>query len=116
MVVLATNFRENIDPAFMRRLEFVIEFEEPGPREREALWRCHLPSQAPIDDQINLGQLANLYPVVGGVIRNAAVAAGFMAAADGGTIGMGHLVRAIRREYEKSGRPFPGTPFGVAAP
>jgi hypothetical protein len=116
MVVLATNFRENVDPAFIRRLEFVIEFDEPGPREREALWRCHLPQAAPIDGEINLGQLANLYPVVGGVIRNAAVAAGFMAAADGGSIGMGHLVRAVRREYEKSGRPFPGTPFGVAAP
>jgi len=116
MVILATNFRQNVDPAFIRRLEFVVEFEEPGPREREALWRCHLPQEAPLDRDISLAELASLYPVVGGVIRNAAVAAAFMAAAEGSSITTKHLVRAMRREYEKSGRPFPGTPFGVTAP
>jgi SpoVK/Ycf46/Vps4 family AAA+-type ATPase len=116
MVILATNFRQNVDPAFIRRLEFVVEFDEPGPREREALWRCHLPEEAPLDDGVSLVQLANLYPVVGGVIRNAAVAAAFTAAAEGSRITITHLVRAVRREYEKSGRPFPGTPFGVTAP
>jgi len=115
MVILATNFRQNIDPAFLRRLEFVVEFEEPGQLERVALWRCHLPERAPLDPGINLLQLASLYPVVGGVIRNAAVAAAFVAAAEGTDITMAHLVRAIRREYEKSGRPFPGMPAGMTA-
>jgi hypothetical protein len=51
--------------------------------------------------------------VVGGFIRNAAVAAAFLAATDGSEITRHHLVRAVRREYEKAGRAFPGVPVGL---
>ena len=84
--------------------------------ERRALWRCHLPQGVPLADDVNLAEMAGLYPIVGGLIRNAAVAAGFLAASDGGeqaTITRSHLVRAVRREYEKSGRAFPGVPAGM---
>ncbi|HEX7242972.1 MAG TPA: ATP-binding protein [Longimicrobiaceae bacterium] len=114
LAILSTNLRQNIDHAFLRRLEFVLEFEEPGPAERAALWRCHLPADAPLAGDVNLRELASLYPVVGGFIRNAAVAAGFLAAAEGTSITRSHLVRAIRREYDKSGRAFPGHPAGMA--
>jgi hypothetical protein len=107
LAMLSTNLRQNVDPAFMRRLEFVIELEEPGRLEREALWQCHLPAKAPIADDVDVGELASRYPLVGGLIRNAAVAAGFLAAADGGVITRTHLDRSLRLEYEKSGRPFP---------
>jgi hypothetical protein len=53
--------------------------------------------------------------VVGGVIRNAAVAGAFRAASEGTDIGLDHFVRAIRREYQKSGRPFPGAPARLSA-
>jgi hypothetical protein len=111
LAVLATNFRQNIDPAFTRRLEFAVDYEEPSAAEREALWRCHLPEGAPLDADVDLTQLARLYPVVGGVIRNAATAAAFLAAAEGTAIARRHLVVAIRREYEKAGRAFPGPPI-----
>jgi hypothetical protein len=111
LAVLATNFRQNIDPAFTRRLEFAVDYEEPSAAEREALWRCHLPERAPVDPDVDLAQLARLYPVVGGVIRNAATAAAFLAAADGTPIARRHLVVAVRREYEKAGRAFPGSPI-----
>jgi hypothetical protein len=107
LAVLSTNLRQNVDPAFMRRLEFVIELEEPARPEREALWHCHLPERAPLADDVDVGELASRYPLVGGLIRNAAVAAGFLAAADGGVITRTHLDRSLRLEYEKSGRPFP---------
>jgi hypothetical protein len=113
LAVLATNLRQNIDPAFLRRLEFVIDFDEPDREERFALWRCHLPAGAPLGDDVNLYELASLYPVVGGVIRNAATAAGFLAASDGTPIVQNHFVHAIRREYEKAGRAFPGVPAGM---
>jgi SpoVK/Ycf46/Vps4 family AAA+-type ATPase len=113
LAILATNLRQNIDPAFTRRLEFVVEFDEPGPAEREALWRCHLPALAPLAAEVDLSELAALYPVVGAVIRNAAVAAGFLAAAEGTPITGPHLIHAIRREYDKTGRPFPGVPPGI---
>jgi SpoVK/Ycf46/Vps4 family AAA+-type ATPase len=71
LAVLSTNLRENVDPAFLRRLEFVIDFEEPGPAEREALWRGHIPGDAPLAPEVDVRELAALYPVVGGLIRNA---------------------------------------------
>lgn len=113
LAVLATNLRQNIDPAFLRRLEFVIDFDEPAREDRFALWRCHLPPGAPLGDDVNLYELASLYPVVGGVIRNAATAAGFLAASDGTPILQNHFIHAIRREYEKAGRAFPGVPAGM---
>jgi ATPase family associated with various cellular activities (AAA) len=116
LAILSTNLKQNIDPAFLRRLEFVIEFGEPSAVEREALWRCHLPPSAPLAAEVNLRELAVLYPIVGGLIRNASVAAGFLAAAAGTSITRDHLIGAIRREYEKSGKAFPGIPAGALRP
>lgn len=114
LAILATNLRQNIDAAFLRRLEFVIDFAEPDREERLALWNCHLPKNAPLAKDVNLYELAALYPVVGGVIRNAAVAAGFLAASDGMPIDRRHFIHAIRREYAKAGRSFPGAPIDMA--
>jgi SpoVK/Ycf46/Vps4 family AAA+-type ATPase len=110
LTVLATNRRENIDAAFSRRLEFALDFDEPAAPERAALWRRHLPERAPLAADVDLAALANLYAVVGGVIRNAATAAAFLAAAEDRPIARRHLLHALRREYEKAGRAFPGDP------
>lgn len=110
LAILTSNLRKNIDPAFLRRLEFHVEFNEPGLRERVALWRVHLPDGAPLGADVDLQELAARYPVVGGLIRNAAVAAAFLAAEAGTAIERAHLIHALRREYEKSGKAFPGLP------
>ncbi len=110
LAVLSTNLRQNIDAAFARRLDFLVDFEEPGVDERETLWCGHLPAAAPLADDVSPRELAELYPIVGGLIRNAALAAAFRAAATGGLVTRDHLLRAIRREYAKSGRAFPGYP------
>ncbi len=115
LAILSTNLRDNIDPAFTRRLEFLVDFDEPTQAERELLWRRHLPERVPLAADVQLVTLAALYPVVGGLIRNATVAAGFLASAERSPVTQQHLVRAMRREYAKSGRPFPGAPAGVAA-
>jgi len=107
MAILATNLRTNIDPAFLRRIEFSIDFEEPDREERIALWRCHVPPNAPLAPDVDFRDLAARYPVVGGFIRNAAVAAAFLAAGHDGVITREHLVQALAREYEKAGRAFP---------
>ena len=115
LAVLATNLRQNLDPAFLRRLEFVVEFDEPGRAERLALWRCHLPASAPLAHDVDLAALAALYPITGALIRNAALAAAFMAAAERRPITAAHLTRAIRREYDKAGKAFrelPAPPRG----
>ena len=110
--VLATNLRQNIDPAFLRRIEFMVDFDEPDRAERAALWRCHIPQNAPLGADVDLNEFAARYPVVGGLIRNASVAAGFLAAADGGVITRNHLLRALRREYQKAGKAFPAAYAG----
>lgn len=106
LVILSTNLRQNIDTAFIRRLEFIVEFEEPSTELRLALWKCHLPADVPLDDDVNLEELASCYNIVGGLIRNAAVAAAFLAASDKKPISSRHFTLAVRREYEKAGKPY----------
>ncbi len=113
LAILATNLRQNIDPAFIRRLEFSLDFDAPDREERLRLWGVHLPCSAPLASDVDLRELAALYAVVGAFIRNAAVAAGFLAAGDGGIIKRSHFIHAIRREYEKSGRAFPGASASI---
>jgi hypothetical protein len=103
-VILATNFRQNMDEAFLRRLDFVIDFPFPEAEDRERIWRLLLPGEAPIADDVDVEFLAGQFKLAGGGIRNASLAAAFLAADDGGSIGMRHLVRAVALEYGKLGR------------
>jgi hypothetical protein len=103
-VVLATNYRQNIDEAFLRRLDFVVDFPFPEPADRERIWRLLLPQPAPLADDVDLAFLAHQFKLAGGNIRNASLAAAFLAAEDGGVIAMRHLVRGVALEYGKLGR------------
>jgi hypothetical protein len=104
IVVLATNFRQNIDEAFTRRLDFLIDFPFPDEPYREKIWAAHFPPEVPIAPDVNLSEIAGRYRLAGGNIRNAALAAAYLAAADGGVITAGHIRSAIRRENQKMGR------------
>ena len=87
----------------------------------ERLWRRHLPADGARSPPTSTSTgLAALYRLSGGLIRNAAVAAAFLAAAEAEVTGeacisLRHLVRAVRREYAKAGQSFPGAPQGVPA-
>ncbi|MEV6923674.1 ATP-binding protein [Dactylosporangium sp. NPDC051485] len=104
VVVLATNLRKNMDEAFVRRLHAVIEFPVPRVEERLRIWRRIWPAAAPVAPDLDLDQLATRIDLPGGHLRNIAVSAAFLAAADGGTITMDHLERATRREYQQLGK------------
>lgn len=104
VVILASNLRENMDDAFLRRLRFLVEFPFPDATGREEIWRAHLPDTAPVSDAVDVGLLSERLPVAGGTIKNIALNAAFLAAADGGVIGVEHLRRGARREYEKIGK------------
>lgn len=110
LVVLATNLRRNIDDAFVRRLDVVVELDEPDRAAREELWRCHLPAVAPLAEDVDPAALAAMYDVTGGLIRNAALAAAFAAAAADRPIDQAALIAAVHDEYRKAGRSFPGVP------
>jgi hypothetical protein len=107
-VILATNFRNNMDDAFLRRLDFAIEFPFPEAEHRAAIWRRMLPSAAPVADDLDFELLANQFKLSGGSIRNCSIAAAFLAADDGGRIEMRHLRQAVSFEYAKLGRLSPG--------
>lgn len=109
LAILTTNLRANIDPAFIRRMDFVIDFPLPDAAGRAELWAQHLPPDA-LGDDVEIEVLARLYPVPGAWIRNASVAAAFGAAAAHSQISTRQLVAAMRREYAKASLPFPGEP------
>jgi hypothetical protein len=104
IAILATNLRQNLDEAFTRRLSFMVDFPFPEKEYRQHIWASHFPAEAPLGSDVSLTELADRYPLAGGNIRNAALAAAYLAAADGGTITMAHIRNAIRREHQKMGR------------
>ncbi len=104
-VILTTNLRHNIDASFLRRLDLVVDFPFPEPRERERLWQRLLPAAAHRQESdIEIPFLAARFKLAGGSIRNAALAAALLAAEEGAPIAMGHVVRAVALEYDKLGR------------
>jgi AAA+ superfamily predicted ATPase len=104
VVVLATNLRGNMDDAFLRRLQFVVEFPFPDMAGRREIWRHLFPARAPLAADVDLEFLATRLPLAGGNIKNIVRHAAFLAAANGGVIGMPHLMRAAKREYDKIGQ------------
>jgi hypothetical protein len=103
-VILATNFKRNIDDAFVRRLDFVVDFPFPEAEDRKRIWRLVLPEQAPVAEDADLDFLATQFKLSGGAIRNCSLAAAFRAADADESISMRHLVQAVAQEYAKQGR------------
>jgi len=116
IAILATNLRANMDEAFVRRLGHVVEFPLPGDDERRRIWQRIWPSAAPTGRHLDLDQMARRFEITGGNIRNIALAAAFLAADNGGTIEMSHLMRATRREYQKMGKIILDNQFAFAHP
>jgi SpoVK/Ycf46/Vps4 family AAA+-type ATPase len=108
VAVLATNRRQDLDPAFVRRLNFVVEFLPPRPDERAALWRLALPSHAPsgeaIRDEIDWSYLTNRLIMTGAEIKSTALGAAFLAREEGARIGTRHVLTAAQREMAKQGQ------------
>ena len=115
IIILASNMKSNIDEAFLRRMHFSIDFPFPDERCRERIWKVMVPNDAPVDEAIDYGFLARRFKLPGGNIKNIQIAAAFMAAEDGGVIGaigMGHVIRATKRELQKMGRSITAADFG----
>ncbi|MFD9982916.1 ATP-binding protein [Streptomyces massasporeus] len=107
IALLTTNLRANIDEAFTRRLDLVVDFPFPDPGQRLALWR-HSLSHVPGADAVALGSLAEDFELAGGSIRSAVVTAAYLAAGRGDKVAAGDLLEGARREYRKAGRLVPG--------
>lgn len=104
LAILATNLRANIDEAFTRRLDVVVDFPLPDAAHRRVLWDRCLGRTLERAPDIDLAFLGQAFELAGGAIRSAAVTGAYLAADDGGTVTMAHLVTAVQREYRKLGR------------
>jgi len=104
ITILATNLRQNMDEAFLRRLRFSVDFPFPDERQRELIWRNIFPPAAPIGADIDFPFLAARFRLSGGNIRNIALTAAFYAAEESSDIRMRHIIIAAKREYQKIGK------------
>jgi len=112
IAVLATNLRANLDEAFARRLDSVIDFPEPEADARRQLWERCLGTRMPRGEDLDLDFLAEAFKLSGGNIRNIVIAAAYMAAESRVPVTMTDLVRATQREYAKLGRMTVESEFG----
>jgi ATPase family associated with various cellular activities (AAA) len=104
LAILATNLRQNLDDAFIRRLQFIVEFPFPDEDHRRQILAVLFPSGAPVAQDLDLQILAQNIRLAGGHLKNIVVAAAFYAAADRDVIQMKHLFQAAQREHQKVGR------------
>ncbi|WP_281556858.1 ATP-binding protein [Thalassomonas sp. RHCl1] len=113
--ILTTNLRKQIDPAFARRFQLVLEFPRPDKSARRQLWQVMLPPRAPLAAEVDLELIAKSCALSGGHIRNAALHACYLAAAEKTEVGLGHIATAIWRELAKEGREISPREIGVLA-
>jgi len=104
IALLSTNLRANVDEAFARRLDLVVEFPQPDAEARRLLWERCLGDRLPRADDLDLDACAKRFNLSGGSIRSAALAVAYAAAAAGRPATMADLVSAIQQEYRKLGR------------
>ncbi|MFD8009285.1 ATP-binding protein [Streptomyces sp. NPDC058955] len=112
LAILATNLRANLDDAFTRRLDLIVDFPVPDAPQRLQLWDRTLGPNLPRATDLDLAFCANAFELSGGNIRSIAVTAAYLAAEAGGPLTMPMLIHAIQREYQKLGRLTLASEFG----
>jgi ATPase family associated with various cellular activities (AAA) len=110
LAILTTNMQQALDPAFKRRIRFIVNFPFPDEAERAEIWRRVFPAATPVEN-LDVRRLARLN-VAGGNIRNIAMGAAFLAADERRPLGMDHLLRTARAEYAKLERPLTESEIG----
>lgn len=104
LAILASNLRENIDPAFTRRFSNVIHFPRPGISDRQRLWRLAFPPEAPLGGDVDFDALAELDLTGAGIAGTARTAALLAADAHAESITMTHVVQGLSRQYQREAR------------
>ncbi|MFD1163841.1 ATP-binding protein [Hwangdonia seohaensis] len=105
LVILASNFKSNIDTAFTRRFQSMIEFELPTSIERLALWKNNLPSKITVEKSMDLDELAKKYEITGANIVNVIQYACLKTISeDNKSILKSHILEGIKKEYQKEGK------------
>ena len=114
LAILATNMKSALDPAFMRRLRFIVTFPFPGPAQRKAIWQSVFPEDLP-RETLDYDRLSRLH-ATGGNIHSIALNAAFLAAKAGSPVTMPLVLEAARAEFRKLERPVNEADFRWRAP
>jgi len=105
LVILATNQKGNMDEAFNRRLQAVITFPMPKPKERLILWQNAFSSKSEFEDGFDLKNIADKFKISGGSIMNVVRYSSLMALNRGeNIIKYNDVLEGIKRELEKEGK------------
>ena len=104
ITVMTTNFSENIDKAFFRRINYVVHFAFPDASARQEIWSKMYPKETPLSNDIDFKFLAQHFELSGGSIKNVAVTSAFMAAANSKKVKMEHIIKALEYEIKKQGK------------
>ncbi len=107
MVILASNQKSNIDDAFIRRFQSIINFPMPNAIERAEIWRKSFPDNLQFEASIDFNVIGQKYELAGGNIINVVQFACLKAfPLDDKTIKLEHILEGIRKEYNKDGKMF----------
>ena len=112
IIILASNYKMNLDDAFLRRLQFSVEFPFPDENSRRQIWTGVFPEKARIGDDVDFDFLSK-FKLTGGNIKNIAVLAAVLAVENSGLIGMEEILRALKREFQKMGKICTPADFGA---
>jgi hypothetical protein len=104
VAILATNLRQQLDEAFLRRLAATIHFPFPDEPARRRIWAGIWPPEAQREPDVDAALLASRFRMTGGAIRNAALTAAYRAAAADRAIALADVLHGVRREFQKLGK------------
>ncbi|MER6592468.1 ATP-binding protein, partial [Micromonospora purpureochromogenes] len=113
VAILTSNLRANLDEAFTRRLDVIVDFPLPDEAQRRALWDRCLGPALPRAEDLDLDFCARAFELAGGSIRACAVTAAYLAAGADRAVTTDDLMAAVRREYGKLGRLLLESEFGA---
>ena len=103
IVILATNLRDKIDQAFMRRFHVVVGFPRPGEKERRRIWQRVFATDTPMAGDLDIATLARLDLTGAGIVA-AAQSAALLAARENASVSMCHVVYGLVRQYQREAR------------
>jgi len=111
LVILASNFRQNIDEAFVRRMRFIINFPFPDQEMRKEIWEKVFPKDSPLEKDLDFSSLSEKFALSGANIRNIALFSAFFAAEQEEEIQMKQIIDALKIELTKIGKTFKSKDF-----
>ena len=107
LIILASNYKSNIDQAFVRRFNSIIYFPIPNASERYQIWKTSIPLKAVLDKDVDLISIARKYEVTGSSIINVIHYASLQTIYKGSTIISNQdILEGFKREYEKEEKVF----------